>query len=391
MLSHGAVVARELGVPCAVDVGDATRRFRTGQVLLVDGGTGRVVAWSPAGGGTATGEAMPAMPALLRGEDQTPEALHALEAHPRARESVYLNVQDPSSGLVLVASLGLRPRGHGESLIALGAPDAGVLFGLDLSRAQPDGEGFAVAGLRVTWSPFRIRGATRLARHEAVGFPPAPIPLLLSPRTVDVSVDLTLEALTPAVDFCRGLPPETLHALAPLGTHHIEQSGVWRGTIALDGRPRAVVGSGSRDHSWGLRSWAAADHWRLFTVSFGADLAVHALAVSAAGRLIAGGFLWRNGRAERITRVQYVTEGKGDALHTLELRLTTAAGPPLRLRGRVLRTITVPVDVERRPARHLLGRPYRLLLHESFTRYETADRVGHGIAELTERPLLPAR
>ena len=243
-------------------------------------------------------------------------------------------------------------------------------------------------GLRVTWSPFRIRGTTRLAPHEAAGFPAAPIPLLLRPRTVEVSVDLSLEASTPAVDFCRGLPPETLEVLAPLGAHHVEESGTWRGTIVLDGHTHVVAGSGSRDHSWGRRSWAAADHWRLFTVSFGADLAVHALAVSASGRLVEGGFVWRDRRAERITRVQYVTEGKGDGLRAVELRLTTAAGPPLRLRGRVLRTITVPVDVERRPARHLLGRPYRLVLHESFTRYETADRVGHGIAELTERPLL---
>ncbi len=390
MLSHGAVVARELGVPCVVDLTDATRRFRTGQRLLVDGGAGTVEAWSPAAGGEPKGEATHGMPALLRSEDEAPESLHTLEAHPWARESVYLNVQDASAGLVLVASLGLRPGGRGESLIALGTPEGGVLFGLDLARAQTDGEGFAVAGLRVNWSPFRFCAATRLALHEAAAFPAGPLPLLLRPRTIEVAVDLTLEPATPAVDFCQGLSAETLGALAPLGAHHVEQSGVWRGAVTLDGRRIAVAGSGSRDHSWGRRSWAAADHWRLFTVSFGEDLAVHALAVSASGRLVEGGFVWREGRAERITRVQYVTEGKGAALRVLELRLTTAAGPPLRLRGRVLRTITVPVDVERRPARHLLGRPYRLVLHESFTRYETADRVGHGMAEFTERPLPPA-
>jgi len=390
MLSHGAVVARELGVPCVVDVGDATRRFRNGQRLLVDGGAGTVEAWSPAAGGEPTGEAMPGMPALLRPENEALESLHALEAHPWARESVYLNVQDASAGLVLVASLGLRSGGRGESLIALGTPEGGVLFGLDLARAQADGEGFAVAGLRASWSPFRFRAKTRLAFHEAEAFPAAPLSLLLRPRTVEVSVDLTLEPATPAVDFCQGLSPEALAALAPLGAHHVEQSGVWRGAITLDGRRVEVAGSGSRDHSWGRRSWAAADHWRLFTVSFGEDLAVHALAVSATGRLVEGGFVWRDGREARITRVQYVTEGKGGALRALELHLTTADGPPLRLRGRVLRTITVPVDVERRPARHLHGRPYRLVLHESFTRYETADRVGHGMAELTERPLPPA-
>jgi hypothetical protein len=74
------------------------------------------------------------------------------------------------------------------------------------------------------------------------------------------------------------------------------------------------------------------------------------------------------------------------ALRSFELEITTAAGPPLRLRGRVWRTVTVPVQLERRPWRHLAGRPYRLILHENFTVYEGEGRRGHGMAEITQRP-----
>lgn len=42
MLSHAAVVARELDIPCVVNAGDATKRLRTGDRVRVDGGTGRV-------------------------------------------------------------------------------------------------------------------------------------------------------------------------------------------------------------------------------------------------------------------------------------------------------------------------------------------------------------
>jgi phosphohistidine swiveling domain-containing protein len=42
MLSHAAVVSRECGVPSVVQVKDATRRFRTGQLVLVDGTNGTV-------------------------------------------------------------------------------------------------------------------------------------------------------------------------------------------------------------------------------------------------------------------------------------------------------------------------------------------------------------
>jgi len=41
--SHGAVVAREYGIPAVVGVPDATGRLRTGQTVTVDGAAGTVV------------------------------------------------------------------------------------------------------------------------------------------------------------------------------------------------------------------------------------------------------------------------------------------------------------------------------------------------------------
>ncbi|MBA3654349.1 MAG: peptidase [Actinobacteria bacterium] len=40
--SHGAIVARELGVPCVIGTGDGTRRIHTGDVVRVDGSAGVV-------------------------------------------------------------------------------------------------------------------------------------------------------------------------------------------------------------------------------------------------------------------------------------------------------------------------------------------------------------
>jgi pyruvate,water dikinase len=41
-MSHGAIVAREYGIPAVVGVAEATERIRTGQRIIVDGGTGTV-------------------------------------------------------------------------------------------------------------------------------------------------------------------------------------------------------------------------------------------------------------------------------------------------------------------------------------------------------------
>ena len=41
-LSHGAVISRELGIPCVINVKDATTRLTTGRVVTVDGTAGEV-------------------------------------------------------------------------------------------------------------------------------------------------------------------------------------------------------------------------------------------------------------------------------------------------------------------------------------------------------------
>jgi phosphoenolpyruvate-protein kinase (PTS system EI component) len=41
-LSHGAIVAREYGLPAVVNVPQATQRIRDGQIIRVDGTRGQV-------------------------------------------------------------------------------------------------------------------------------------------------------------------------------------------------------------------------------------------------------------------------------------------------------------------------------------------------------------
>jgi phosphohistidine swiveling domain-containing protein len=55
VISHGAVVAREYGIPAVVGVPDATTRLRTGQTVVVDGAAGTITAVEAAtDGGTVT-------------------------------------------------------------------------------------------------------------------------------------------------------------------------------------------------------------------------------------------------------------------------------------------------------------------------------------------------
>jgi len=46
-ISHAAVIARELGVPCVMNTGVGTRTLRTGDRVRVDGSAGTVELLSP--------------------------------------------------------------------------------------------------------------------------------------------------------------------------------------------------------------------------------------------------------------------------------------------------------------------------------------------------------
>ena len=43
MMTHGAVVAREYGIPAIVGVDRATTRLQTGQRILLNGSTGQIL------------------------------------------------------------------------------------------------------------------------------------------------------------------------------------------------------------------------------------------------------------------------------------------------------------------------------------------------------------
>jgi hypothetical protein len=101
--------------------------------------------------------------------------------------------------------------------------------------------------------------------------------------------------------------------------------------------------------------------------------------------VVEGGFVWRDGRAEPVRRVAWTARRHQGALRGLDLELGTPRGV-LRMTGEVERTLTVPVQLARAPGRLLAGQPWRLLLHENFTRYTCEGRTGHGMAEFTQRP-----
>jgi phosphoenolpyruvate-protein kinase (PTS system EI component) len=79
-LSHAAVVARELGIPCVVNTREGSRLLRTGDLIRVDGGAGTVEVLEPAAEPMAAVEPAAVEPRAVEPEAAVAEAVAVPEA-----------------------------------------------------------------------------------------------------------------------------------------------------------------------------------------------------------------------------------------------------------------------------------------------------------------------
>ena len=112
--------------------------------------------------------------APLVAEDETKESARGLEDHKDARESVYFNMQDPASGLRLVATLGVRRAD------AASACSPWAARGTRAVRPGPRPRHGTARAIRVggAATDLRPRAPARPdapGPHEAAAFPPGPL------------------------------------------------------------------------------------------------------------------------------------------------------------------------------------------------------------------------
>ena len=246
---------------------------------MVDGGRGRVRRLDEAGrrGSRRSGPGDRRRPA--------DEAFHALAAHARARESVYFNAHDPTRGL----TAGRLRRACGTADAARpwrrsGCPTAACSSAWIAGPRGRARAALTVGAITVGWDPPGLRLHGDFAPHEGGDFPARAAAACCSrPAPRRCACPWRFRRRRPRWTSRRRCPPDARDGAVRAG--HAPRGAVRRlerGRSGVDGHAWPFAGTGSRDHSWGLRDWDAADHWRLFTLRLPA-LAVHALVVSARG------------------------------------------------------------------------------------------------------------
>jgi hypothetical protein len=302
-----------------------------------------------------------------RTESITPAHDAWLEPGPEQQwsDSFYFGGGD-GEGLAFYSRIGRRPNeGVTEGALGIWLPEQGFL--LAFARGGVDDAiacgpvAFSSQLPLVLWE-LELSGRGRLferAEHVASARDRY--------REVDVGGRVRFTAWLDPLSFRSGLAVGVASA-------HYEQPGSVAGVIEVDGRRRALVGRGLRDHSWGVRDWQHVPYWRWFGLVVDPDtfLLVNNVGLADGGET-AGGFLMRDGSLSPIVACD--TESELDPAlgcqRSFSARARDEAGRETVIEGRA---------IEVAPLRQ--RRQDRLtIVSEGLTEYSWEGRRGIGISE----------
>ena len=318
---------------------------------------------------------------------------HGVESDTAWSESYYFNAYDRATGSGLFTRIGIRPNeGTMDVGLSVWLPDGDLaeyrhVVGCHEMQDAP----LVVGGVR-----YELGEAMRRWRLVAdVGATARPCaPGEGEQRPVAIDLDVTFEALTPAVGSAGGGggSRQSGAAAATTGKGHLEQAGTYRGTLTVDGVRHDWAGArGNRDRSWGPRRWGGPTMWRWLSVNIGDDLHFGGILLGTDAGDLHRGWVSEDGRVTSVRSWGLTTEVADDALthRVVHLDVVDKADRTYRLAGRVLRVADI-------------GRPGGTVINEGLTewthhRADGGTAVGYGIAEYLHqvddvgRPRVPVR
>jgi len=351
ILSHGAVVSREYGIPAVTAVRNATTILRTGQKVTLDGGEGHLIVHE----GVAA-------------EDT--DVVHEFGDHPDWNESFYFNFYDRTKDICGFMRIGLKPNRDEKSMFFFLMMPDGSHIGTRIPEQFKDSE-FEANGLRyekvIPERKWRIEYDGDMARLGSG-----------AEEKVRVSMLLDFDSLHPIFNYRECVAGGDIALSKMAASEHTEQYGRLTGRLRVDGKEYMIDALGERDHSWGVRDWIAPTMWIWLTAQFSEDIAMNLTELFVEEGVVDAGYLCMDGQNLPIVKADietdYDTDGSPKALRMV---LHDKRGGTHAMRAKVIKTVELPFTGH--------GGYGSAVMYETLARYEFGDRVGYGIAEYLVR------
>ncbi|MFI7167161.1 hypothetical protein ACIBM3_32395 [Rhodococcus erythropolis] len=206
--------------------------------------------------------------------------MYDADAHPDVRESLAYLTPIPSAGLGVIFYTWVHANGPdgqaraGSALIVFGPGVGDPIFDVHDNIGVPDSMGFddwTVGPGHMTLSDDMMKSTIAFESDR-------------------LSIDYEWTGVNPSFGFAdnrNGCP-------AWLAWDRTEQGGRVVGTLVIDGVEHKLDGFGHRDHSWGMRDWGGATHWKWWNV-LTEDAAIHAMELQYFGKTTLHGYVQKDG------------------------------------------------------------------------------------------------
>lgn len=240
--------------------------------------------------------------------DPLHDARHRLRDLPLERESMPYVISLPEQGIATCIYTWVNKNNQAGALFVVCGPAVGdepIMEVADDIGVGPDADfdDWRVGPVHLE-ADLRFQQARVRAKGERIG------------------LDVRFDALHPA--YAYSFHPEGCPAFA--ATDRIEQSARAKGSLSIAGRTYGFDTTGARDHSWGTRDWAAAQHWKWLHAQSGED-AVHFWQIMIGGRIVLRGYVFRDGEMAEVESVDVAFETTtGYRQKTIRARIRDTAG-----------------------------------------------------------------
>ena len=304
--------------------------------------------------------------------DEKHDFAHPVEGDAAWSESYYFNGYDPACDAGLFTRIGVRPNeGTMDVGLSVWLPGSELahVVAVREQREMVDA-GLDVGGIRyerieplTTW---RLTADVD-AQARDLGAPSSPA------RNTHVALDLTFDALTPAV----GVDGQGNKA-----------SGASAATsVSVGVRHELVDARGNRDKSWGPRRWGGPKMWRWFSINIDDETHFGGIRIGTDAGDLHRGWVWTEGEHSSIREWKVTSEVAGDGVtHTAtHVHATDKRGRVHQLDADVFRVSPGPAGI----------RPDTTIVNEGLARWTYEGRTGHGISEYlhqldaSARPVVP--
>jgi len=300
----------------------------------------------------------------------TSDTLHKSGDHIEWNESFYFNFYDRHKDVCAFMRIGLKPNKDEKSMFCcIMLPDGSIAASRDSSASadgvlSANGLSYKMVEAERKWS-LSFSGPMKVMGRDAETITPC-------------SFDIEFSAKMPIFDYRDCVSGKNERISQSVASEHLEQMGVYSGTVTVGEDTYHISATGERDHSWGARDWNAPKMWMWLTAQASEDLALNVTKLTVEQGEVDAGFIRTDATTHPLQGIDIDARYDESGAPTgFSMIMAAKDGKRYPVEATVIKCLPMPFASDD-------GKTVSVM-YETLSRYSICGKEGFGIAEFLIR------